>query len=233
MKTIQPGVRPLSLCVLLLTAAPTAQAELQLPNYFGPGGGDRAGKWDGYVVLGGAAPQTAEYHDIDATGLDTHVEIDTHVQGGVGIGYNLNQFWNVNFELLMAAPDFHVTSPELSGSITDTVYMGSGKLNLDWNILPGRFTPLVSAGIGFVTLTVNDPNDYVECYPDYWWGYVCYESTQTEAAFTWNVGGGVRLDLGHNLFVKAVAGVEWWLLDQAHNLPYSIFGNLSVGMTFR
>jgi hypothetical protein len=47
------------------------------------------------------------------------------------------------------------------------------------------------------------------------------------------VGAGLRADLGSNFFVKAVAGVEWWLLGDADNVPYSIFGNLSVGMTFR
>jgi opacity protein-like surface antigen len=208
-------------------------ASAQFPNYFAPGGGDRAGKWDGYVVLGGSSPQGLDYQDIDVSGLDTSVSIDTHVQGGVGIGYNLNQFWNVNFEMVFGAPDFHVTAPGLPGTRSDTVYQGNGKLNLDWNILPSRITPLVSAGIGFVTLTVNDPSQSVDCYPDYWWGYVCYESTQTEAAFTWNVGGGLRVDITSRVFLKAVAGVEWWLLSQTENLPYSIFGNLSVGMSFR
>jgi opacity protein-like surface antigen len=222
-----------SILTLGLFVAATVSASAQLPNYFAPGGGHRAGAWDGYVVLGGAAPDTIRYDNVAGSGSGAEVDIDTHVQGGVGVGYNLNQFWNVNFELMAAAPDFTATSPAFSGTIRDSVYQGSGKLNLDFHLLPGRITPLVSAGIGFVTLTVNDPDSGVVCYPDYWWGYVCYESSQTEAAFTWNVGAGLRADLGSNFFVKAVAGVEWWLLGDADNVPYSIFGNLSVGMTFR
>lgn len=224
------GSRILSL-VLFVTA--TAPAAAQWPNYFAPGGGHRAGAWDGYLVLGGAAPDTLRYNNVAGSGSHAHVDIDAHVQGGVGVGYNLNQFWNVNFELMAAAPDFTVTSPEFAGTLKDTVYQGSGKLNFDFHLLPGRITPLVSAGIGFVTLTVNDPDSGFVCYPDYWWGYVCYESTETQAAFTWNVGAGLRADLGSNFFLKAVAGVEWWLLGDADNVPYSIFGNLSVGMSFR
>lgn len=115
----------------------------------------------------------------------------------------------------------------------DSAYVGSGRLNLDWYLLPGNITPLVSAGVGFVTLTVDDPSGGYYCYPDYWWGWVCYPETRTEAAFTWNVTGGLRMDLRHGLFVKAVAGVEWWLLSGTESVPYSIFGTLSVGMNFR
>ena len=166
------------------------------------------------------------------TADNVDVSIDTFFRGGVGVGYNLNQFWNVNFELAVGAPDFKATGDGYSTQ-QDTVYIGSGKLNLDWNILPGNITPLVSAGVGFVTLTVDDPSGGVVCYPDYWWGPVCYEETQTEAAFTWNVAGGLRANFAHGIFVKAVAGVEWWLLSNTESVPYSIFGTLSVGMSFR
>jgi hypothetical protein len=221
------------IAALLTVGAAPVCAQMQMPNYFAPGGGDRAGKWDTYVVLGAGAPQGVNYHNLSGTGVDADVNIDTYFQGGVGVGYNLNQFWNVNFELTVGAPDYTAQLSRSGGTVSDTVYIGTGKLNFDWNILPGNITPLVSAGIGFVTLTVNDRSgDYV-CYPDYWWGYVCYQSTRTEAAFTWNVGGGLRADIGDRFFVKAVAGIEWWLLNQADNVPYSIFGTVSVGMSFR
>ena len=210
----------------------TGLAQTPFPNYFAPGGGDRAGTWESYIALGGTAPQGIGYQNVAGTGDDVDVSIDTFFRGGVGVGYNLNQFWNVNFELAVGAPDFKATGNGFSTQ-QDTVYIGSGKLNLDWNILPGNITPLVSAGVGFVTLTVDDPNGGVVCYPDYWWGYVCYEETQTEAAFTWNVAGGLRANFSHGIFVKAVAGVEWWLLSNTESVPYSIFGTLSVGMSFR
>lgn len=207
-------------------------AEMRLPNYFAPGGGDRAGTWESYVSLGGASPRGISYQNVDGSGDSVDVSIDTFFRGGVGVGYNINQFWNVNFELTAGAPDFTASGDSVSTQ-QDTVYLGTGKLNLDWNILPGNITPLVSAGVGFVTLTVDDPNSGVVCYPDYWWGYVCYDQTQTEAAFTWNVAGGLRANFAHGIFVKAVAGVEWWLLSNTENVPYSIFGTLSVGMSFR
>ncbi|HAB18197.1 MAG TPA: outer membrane beta-barrel protein, partial [Verrucomicrobiota bacterium] len=200
-------VKPFIFVGLSAISGSVGYAQWQMPRYFAPGGGDRAGTWDTYAVLGGAAPQGAEYHNIDATGLSADVSIDTYFRGGVGVGYNLNQFWNVNFELLLGAPDFQATTSAGRRSASDTVYIGSGKLNVDWNILPGKVTPLISTGIGFVTLTVDDPYQEPVCYPDYWWGYVCYESTRTEAAFTWNVGGGIRWDIGKNVFLKAVAWV--------------------------
>ena len=216
----------------LILGSVTGLAQAPIPNYFAPGGGDRAGTWESYIALGATSPQGVSYQNVAGTGDDVEVSIDTFFRGGVGVGYNLNQFWNVNFELAVGAPDFKATGNGFSTQ-QDTVYIGSGKLNLDWNILPGNITPLVSAGVGFVTLTVDDPNGGVVCYPDYWWGYVCYEETQTEAAFTWNVAGGLRANFAHGIFVKAVAGVEWWLLSHTESVPYSIFGTLSVGMSFR
>jgi Outer membrane protein beta-barrel domain len=217
---------------LLMLGSVPGLAQAQFPNYFAPGGGDRAGTWESYVALGGSAPQGVSYQNVAGTGDNVDVSIDPFFRGGVGVGYNLNQFWNVNFELAVGAPDFKATGDGFSTQ-QDTVYIGSGKLNLDWNILPGNITPLVSAGVGFVTLTVDDPNGGVVCYPDYWWGYVCYEESQTEAALTWNVAGGLRANFAHGIFVKAVAGVEWWLLSNTESVPYSIFGTLSVGMSFR
>jgi len=207
-------------------------AGAQVPDYFSPGGGFRAGRWDGYVVLGGASPRGLSYDNVGGTSGDVSVSMDAFFQGGVGVGYNLNQFWNVNFELTVGAPDFSVSGAE-GASGGDTVYLGSGRLNMDWNILPGNITPVLSAGVGFVTLTVDDPSGGYICYPDYWWGYICYTGTKTEAAFAWNVRGGLRADFQNGIFVKALAGVEWWLLDGAHGVPYSIFGTLSVGMSFR
>ncbi len=224
-----PGV----LTILLALAPGRVLGQMQVPDYFAPGGGHRAGLWDTYLALGGSSPQGVNYQDVAGTGEDVDVSLDTYFRGGVGVGYNINQFWNVNFELMVGAPDFHAQGNNLSVDQSDSVYIGSGKLNLDWNILPGRITPVVSAGLGFVTLTVDDPNGGTVCYPDYWWGYVCYEETQTEAAFTWNACAGLRADFQGGVFVKALAGVEWWLLDGSDGIPYSIFGTLSVGMTFR
>lgn len=234
MKPSKPAalVRSLVFSGVLGVASLPCLAEMRLPNYFAPGGGDRAGSWESYVSLGGASPRGISYQNVGDSGDSVDVSIDTYFRGGVGVGYNINQFWNVNFELTVGAPDFTASGDGIT-SQNDTVYLGSGKLNLDWNILPGNITPLLSAGVGFVTLTVDDPNGGVVCYPDYWWGYVCYDQTQTEAAFTWNVAGGVRANFAHGIFVKAVAGVEWWLLSSTESVPYSIFGTLSVGMSFR
>ena len=215
-----------------MAVSPPASAEWRLPDYFAPGGGSRAGTWDAFVALGGVAPQGLNYQSVAGTPDNVDVSMDTYFQGGVGVGYNINQFWNVNFSLAVGAPDYSVKSAAFT-PYDDSAYVGSGRLNLDWYLLPGNITPLVSAGVGFVTLTVDDPSGGYYCYPDYWWGWVCYPETRTEAAFTWNVTGGLRMDLRHGLFVKAVAGVEWWLLSGTESVPYSIFGTLSVGMNFR
>lgn len=226
------NLRAMRVCLGFLLLALALPASAQIPNYFAPGGGFRAGRWDAYVALGGAAPRGLSYENVGGSTDDVSVAIDTYFQGGVGVGYNFNQFWNLNFEMQVGAPDYSVSGAE-GTSGEDTVYLGSGRLNLDWNLLPGNITPVLSTGVGFVTLTVDDPSGGVVCYPDYWWGYVCYTDTRTEAAFTWNVRGGLRADFANGIFVKALAGVEWWLLDGAEGIPYSVFGTLSVGMSFR
>ena len=89
---------------------------------------------------------------------------------GVGLGYNIDDHFNLNTDIVF-------------GSVGDwDLYWWH--VNLDYNILEDRLTPVVSGGLGFVFNA---------------WG----------GEFAYNVGAGGRYDITDNIFVKAMYKFTW------------------------
>ncbi len=214
------------LTTVLLALSLTLSA--QIPDYFGPGGGDRAKTWDAYVALTAVGDSDTSYSAVLVQATE-----ESYARGGIGVGYSFNQFWNLNFEFALGAPTVTLDIPD-NGTYSNTAYVGSIKLNMDWYALPTRVTPLVTAGVGGMSTSFKQGN-YQEytCYPGYWWDYTCDEQLDTAFNFSWNVGVGVRADITKHIFLKAVVGYEWQLQSQATSNPASVFGTLAIGTTFR
>lgn len=95
--------------------------------------------------------------------LDTPVgDLDFY---GIGLGYNLNDNFNLNT------------------TFTFEEDVNWWNVNLDYNILPDRLTPLVQGGIG---LLFNGGSE-----------------------FTYSLGVGGRYDITDNIFVKAMYRITW------------------------
>jgi hypothetical protein len=102
--------------------------------------------------------------------------------------------------------------------IDDATLFG-GNVNLNYNVLKRRFTPVITAGLGFRNYSASDLNE-------------------TDPAV--NVGAGLRWDITDHFFIKAVGGVTWTEL-QNENF-YNLFtgqgsiliksASLSVGYKF-
>ena len=130
---------------------------------------------------------------------------------GFGFGYELNNHWTINGEFSFGYPDYKLSYN--NQQITGEAYVSSGSLNIDFNILKGRFTPFVTGGVGYLYFDTGIPAGPAGevCWWDYWWGYTCTTVISSYANTYWavNAGAGLRWDIGDRLFLKASAIVQW------------------------
>lgn len=165
---------------------------------------------------------------------DVTLELDDTGMGGMGLGFSINDHWGLNAEFMFGASDYQASWQD--SYLRGEMLMTSGKFNVDYYILAGRFTPFVTAGLGyfyFDTGIPSGPPDYY-CWWDYWWGgYVCtgYVPTYTELDFTLNAGGGFRWDISDRFFLKAFAGATWVNMENT-DWPVFIQAGLVVGAQF-
>jgi Outer membrane protein beta-barrel domain len=130
---------------------------------------------------------------------------------GIGLGYNINKYLEVTGEFSFGYPNYTVSF--LGSSLSGEAFMHSGNFNLEYHILPGKFTPFISGGIGYLYVDSQVPSGppSAYCFWDYWWGYTCTGSTPTyhNTLLNLNAAAGVRWDIGEMFFLKASVGGGW------------------------
>lgn len=142
------------------------------------------------------------------------MKFDDMFAGGIGFGYNFSNYFNVNMDLLYGQSD--TTSSGFDISIKHNTNIIAGDLNLDFNILKTRFTPLVTGGIGYVRFkgTIAEGFDF------------------DEVDLSYNVGGGIRWDVTDHFLVKAVYRSLWTKLKDTDKAIRFNVGTLSIGYIF-
>jgi hypothetical protein len=165
---------------------------------------------------------------------DVKVKFDDTLLWGFGAGYNLNSHFAVNGEFSFGYSDYSISFNE--SRLSGEAFVHSGKFNLDYNILPGAFTPFISGGLGYLYLDSQVPSGSTEinCWWDYWWGYDCVGDTPTysKVYFALNGLAGLRWDLSERMFLKASVGSNWVAVDNAADWISTIQGTLVVGWKF-
>jgi opacity protein-like surface antigen len=147
---------------------------------------------DGYSRMG----RTEIYGMVQTMGGDTASEgwmeltVDDFVAGGFGIGYNLLDNFNLNAEMYFGSTD--IETPAWIGPFKMDADVLGFNANMDYNILFGPFTPLVTVGIGYIRF---DGDHGVE-----------------ETDFSYNLGGGFRYDV-YPFFFKAIYRATWTQLE--------------------
>ena len=189
----------------------------------------RKGQVDIYGVGQYLAGGQADYSkfgvrlDIKETGL-----------GGLGFGYNFTDHLNLNLELLLGNTDFVASGP--GPNLIDDTLIASGKVNLDYNLLKSRFTPVLTGGLGFFTFSskLQNADPVLVCYYDSWWGNYCAYATPTydETDLSFNAGAGFRWDPTDYLFVKAIGGATWVKLRHSDDFTHLFQATLTVGAKF-
>lgn len=161
----------------------------------------------------------------DVGGTGGRLKVDDIFSGGLHFGYNFTEQLNVNTEFVFGEADLSYSSA--GGSRSDDASFFAWMVNLDYYILPTRFTPFVSAGIGLLGLT----NEYED---DYWYYYYWddRELPIDEVNFIWNVGGGVRWDPIDNLYLRLGYRLNGTQLEYADEYMYVHSVILAVGYSF-
>jgi opacity protein-like surface antigen len=126
---------------------------------------------------------------------------------GIGFGTNATDHWNVNLDFLYGNTDAKLAISGMPSSFYsyDTDYF-LFNLNVDYNILPDRFTPLLTAGVGIAKIDMEVKQ----------FGYG-YNLSASESNFSYNVGAGGRWDITDNILIKLIYRVTWTQLEDAND----------------
>jgi len=143
----------------------------------------------------------------EVTGLHGAAEasFDTTPVYGVGMGLNFTEHLNVNTEIMLGWADIedHSVYSPLASDRDDNQQVYLWNVNLDYNILKGRLTPVVSGGIGVLGLN-----------GDHW---------LHEVHFAGNVGAGLRWDATDHFAVRVLYRATWWEVEDADD-PFQFDG---------
>ena len=133
-------------------------------------------------------------------------ELDSTTLYGAGIGFNATDHWNVNMDLLFGSMDGEFVIPGVvvpPHSTEADIFLWD--LNVDYNILADRLTPLVTAGIGFANMDVDVTMPGV------------YSASASESNFSYNVGVGGRWDITDNILIKLVYRITWTEIEDSND----------------
>jgi opacity protein-like surface antigen len=144
------------------------------------------------------------------------IDMDSTNLYGIGYGYNFTDHWNINTDLLFGSADTEVKIVDTTVETPDMDYI-LWDLNLDYNIWKSRFTPLFSAGVGFMDVSIVTSTD---------------AGKVQENNFSFNLGAGVRWDVKDNIFLKVVYRSIWTEVRDADNDQRFDRAGLSVAYMF-
>jgi opacity protein-like surface antigen len=203
-----------------------------------------------------AAPASAQYagrgagweFGVDAVYLDgadidfeggSQVSTDDELGFTLTFGYRFNPHLELQFAFDWTVVDYDARLqsalvPALSIPVTGELEAVTPRVNVNYNFLPGAFTPYVTGGIGWSFIDTNIPNSQVEvgCWWDPWYGQICapYQSTQTSDEFTYQAGVGVRWDFSRGFSMRLGYEKHWYDYSNATSTPD--FDQLKLGVTF-
>lgn len=155
----------------------------------------RKGKTEIFGTVQQMEGDKAEYHYPDT--LPVVLDIDETRVYGIGLGYNLDNHWNINTDILFGSADTDVKIINTTVETQDMDYV-MWDINLDYNILKGRFTPLVTGGIGLMDVGIDTTARTGEIH---------------ETDFSYNLGAGVRWDIQDNILLKLIYRSTWIEID--------------------
>ena len=177
----------------------------------------RDGRWE-------AALSVSSQDSLTVTGdSGSSLDFDSELGWGFTLGWNWTRKWHLSWKFLLAKPGYTATlvaedpaDPPQTLAYTADRY--SNQFNLTYHFLQGRLTPYVQVGAGWAKLDSNIPDrpPATGCWWDPWWGYICATdwSTYDASGFSYNVGLGLRWDLGA-LFLRGSYSREFFSADRA------------------
>jgi opacity protein-like surface antigen len=220
----------LSLCCLGMVTESTVAADdstsMSSPSH-------RTGKWEFSLI--------AQYIGSKSIGFDngTSADLNDTLGWGFGLGYNLNEKMELGFNINWSNVSYNANYIDENGAYKTgggNLYGSNANIAFTYNFMPKRFTPFVTGVLGwqFVDSDIasGPPTNVCWYYPYY--GTICNGYIPTYSTDNWTYGwlGGVRFDVGRNMFVKASVGQQYINTDNA-GTPAMGLGRLEFGWMFR
>jgi len=170
----------------------------------------RKGTWEVY-----GSGQYLFGDTVDFSKFGVRVDIDDTALFGLGAGYHITDHWAVSLDLLAGQTDFNSSGMQLA--LRESAFVIGSNLNVEYNFLRGRVSPLVRAGVGFYNFSDLDLYAGV---------------THDETDFAWNVGGGLRWNVTDHFVLKLVGGASWTNLKDSSSAAQFGFVTLGIGASF-
>ncbi len=187
--------------------SPVAEAE----EYTAVRPGGRGGNWEFILPL--TYSPSVNWNGQGGSSVD----LDATWGFGFGYGYNFNDHFQLNGAFTWNARNYTATivnnTDGTQQRYSNTLYSSTFSLNGIFYILTGNIAPFVSGGIGATYLDTSIPTGFgsTVCWWDPWYGYVCGNSasTKTESDVSYNLGLGVRFDLGRQFSLQPSYNKVW------------------------
>jgi opacity protein-like surface antigen len=198
--------------------APVAEA--------GDRGRNGAGSLEFNVPIVYTATTTFDSNGASATIYD-------QLNSGFGLGYNINDNFQVNGQFSWAYRNYSTesgTAIKSSGSLNTS----SLAMNAVYYFMEGDFTPFITAGFGSTFIDTNIPDNSGTgggCYYDPWWGYVCYEDTKSSSNISYGLGIGARMDVSRGFAIEGSVNRNYIDANQASTKP--TFDTVRFNFIFR
>lgn len=182
--------------------------------------------------------------DIDFDG-GSSASLDDDFGIAIIFGYRFSDKLELQFGLDWNDVDYDATLQTTSNA-TPPVPLGSVGVNgtleaftprasINYNFSSGPIAPYVSAGIGWSFIDTNIPEGRPQnvCWWDPWWGYVCgaVQDTRSVDAFEYQLGVGLRWDVGPSFSLRFGYEKHWLDLGEADGTPD--FDQLRAGIALR
>jgi opacity protein-like surface antigen len=176
----------------------------------------RGGKEDFLFTFQSMEPATMRGQ---AAGINVAIDMDRTYAGGFEGGWNISNYLQLGLDVYLGGNSATASSPSSSVVLHSSVLFLALYGRMDINILPYRFTPLVTGGVG------------VRRMGGAWKSEVGVDSTFDETNFSWEGGVGVRWNVTDRFLMKAMYRFMWVNVDGASS-PLRMDGfTLGIGFT--
>ena len=220
--------------LLLLAAVTVGWIGADVSGLFAAEASSRAETWEFFMPIRYVGGQTIDFDG------GTKIDMASDLGWGFGFGYNMNEKIELTGEFSWMSNSYtvdYVTDvPGTTVSATGDMDVSTMQFNFIYNFMPKTITPYISAGFGWAWVDTNIPtgSDYVGCYWDPWYGYICYEyqETVTDTGFNYGLGLGVRFEPKESFYFEIGLNENWQDFGDHADTPAILSYRLQMGWKF-
>jgi opacity protein-like surface antigen len=143
---------------------------------------------------------------------------DTGFGFTLGYAFNFDQKRALGIEFAWSDVDYNATvqpgagNGNTAGTIRGTLETWTVRFLGTYHFMEGNVTPLITGGLGWTYVDTNIPTGLPQntCWYYPWYGSYCasYVPTATSTKFSYNVGLGLRAEMGKG-FIRGVVNQQW------------------------